>query len=227
MSIATLIIGKSGSGKSCALRNLNPADVLLVQVVRKPLPFPSKDWHYYDKEACPTGNMFVTDHVERIVKLATAAPHKIIVIDDFQYMLANELMRRSDERGFDKFTDIAKHGWEAFSALTQLPADVRVYILSHSQEDDNGVIKLKTIGKMLDEKIVLEGLVTIVLRATVTDGRHEFSTRNNGFDTVKTPMGLFNDDRIPNDIKDVDERICDYYGIEVKKPEAAKPRRAA
>jgi hypothetical protein len=138
------------------------------------------------------------------------------VVDDFQYVLANELMRRSDERGFDKFTDIAKHGWEVFTGLTSLPEDVRVYLLSHSQEDDSGTVKMKTIGKMLDEKIVLEGLVTIVLRAIVTDGRHEFSTRNNGMDTVKTPMGLFDEDRIANDLKAVDERICDYY--EITKP---------
>ena len=214
MSIATLIIGKSGAGKTASLRNMDPAKTLLIQVVRKPLPFPAKGWRYFDKEKSPNGNMLQTDHAENIVKLATRTKRKVIVVDDFQYVLANELMRRSDERGFDKFTDIAKHGWEVFSALTQLPEDVRVYILSHSQEDESGQVKLKTIGKMLDEKIVLEGLVTIVLRAVVNDGQHQFSTKNNGADTVKTPMGLFEDERIDNDLQAVDERICDYYGIE-------------
>ena len=223
MSIATLIIGKSGSGKTASLRAMNPASTLLIQVVRKPLPFAAKGWKYWDKGTCPTGNVFVTDQSETIVKLATKTSRNVIVVDDFQYVLANELMRRSDERGFDKFTDIARHGWDVFTGLTSLPNDVRVYLLSHSQEDESGAVKMKTIGKMLDEKIVLEGLVTIVLRAVVTDGRHEFSTRNSGSDTVKAPIDLFDDDRIPNDLADVDARICAFYEIDTStsKPKAA------
>ena len=213
MSTATVILGKSGAGKSASLRNMNPADTLLIQVVRKPLPFKSKDWRYFDREKCPTGNIFVTDTADSIIKIAQKTSRKVIVIDDFQYVLANELMRRSDERGFDKFTDIAKHGWEVFTTLSGLADDVRVYLLSHSQEDDSGAIKLKTIGKMLDEKIVLEGLVSIVLRAVVTDGKHEFSTRNSGQDTVKAPIGMFDEERIPNDLAVVDAAICDFYGI--------------
>lgn len=213
MSVATMILGKSGTGKSASLRNLNPADTLLIQVVRKPLPFKSKDWGYFNKDTNPKGNVFVSDHWETIVKLASKTGRKVIVVDDFQYVLANEMMRRTDERGYDKFTDIARHGWEVFTALTSLADDVRVYLLSHSQEDDSGNVRMKTIGKMLDEKIVLEGLVTIVLRTHVTDGRYEFSTRNNGSDTVKSPMGLFEDDRIDNDLSAVDTAICDYYSI--------------
>jgi hypothetical protein len=214
MSTATLILGKSGAGKTASLRNMDPAETLLIQVVRKPLPFAAaKGWKHYDKDTCPKGNVFVTDNAATIIALANKTSRKVIVVDDFQYVLANELMRRSDERGFDKFTDIAKHGWEVFTGLTSLPEDVRVYLLSHSQEDESGTVKMKTIGKMLDEKIVLEGLVTIVLRAVVTDGTHEFSTRNSGYDTVKTPMGLFESDRIDNDLKAVDARICEYYEI--------------
>lgn len=222
MSTATIILGKSGAGKSASLRNMDPAKTLLIQVVPKPLPFASKGWKIFDREKCPTGNVFVTDIADNIVKLAQKTSRKIIVVDDFQYVLSNELMRRSDERGFDKFTDIAKHGWEVFTALSSLPDDVRVYLLSHSQEDDSGTVKMKTIGKMLDEKIVLEGLVTIVLRAIVTDGRHEFSTRNNGADTVKAPMGLFDDERIPNDLAEVDARICEFYDIATTPTEARK-----
>lgn len=213
MSVATMILGKSGTGKSAAMRNLDPAETLLVQVVRKPLPFRAKGWGYFSKEKNPTGNMTVSDHWETIIKAARGTGRKIIVIDDFQYVLANEMMRRTDERGYDKFTDIARHGWEVFTALTSLPDDVRVYLLSHSQEDESGNVRMKTIGKMLDEKIVLEGLVTIVLRTHVTDGRYEFSTKNNGSDTVKSPMGLFADDRIDNDLAVVDAEICSYYGI--------------
>lgn len=213
MSTATVILGKSGAGKSASLRNLDPATTLLIQVVRKPLPFKSAGWRNFDREKCPTGNVFVSDNADTIIKIAQKTQRKVIVVDDFQYVLANELMRRSEERGFDKFTDIAKHGWEVFTQLTSLPDDVRVYLLTHSQEDESGAIKMKTIGKMLDEKIVLEGLVTIVLRAVVNDGVHEFSTRNSGYDTVKAPIGMFDEPRIPNDLAIVDSRICEFYDI--------------
>jgi hypothetical protein len=212
MSIATLIIGKSGTGKSAALRNMNPADTLLIQVVPKPLPFRAPGWGRHSKDN-PNGNIFVTDQFATIIAIATKTKRKVIVIDDFQYLLANELMRRSDERGFDKFTDIARHGWEAVTAFTGLPDDVRVYVLSHSAEGDDGTIKMKTVGKMLDEKIVLEGLFTIVLRTEVQDGTYHFRTKNNGADTTKTPMGLFDNERIDNDLLAIDSAICEYYEI--------------
>src|SRR5690606_14820532 len=106
MSTSTLILGSSGSGKSTSLRNMDAHDTLLIQAVRKPLPFPSKEWRYFHKDTCPTGNVFVTDQWDTIIKLATKTGRKVIVIDDFQYVLANEFMRRSDERGFDKLTEI-------------------------------------------------------------------------------------------------------------------------
>lgn len=221
MSVSTLILGASGSGKSTALRTLSPADTLLIKVIGKPLPFKSKDWRPYDKEACPTGNVFVTDQWDAITKLAGKTKRKVIVIDDFQYVLANEFMRRSEEKGFEKFTDIGRHAWEVMTALNSLPDDVRVYVLSHTQEDDNGRTKMKTIGKMLDEKITPEGLFTIVLRAGTADGHFYFSTRNNGSDTTKAPIGLFEDDRIDNDLAAVDAAICEYYGITNEQLKAA------
>lgn len=222
MSTSTLILGPSGSGKSTAMRNLDPANTLLIQVVRKPLPFRTKDWRYFDRETNPAGNVFVTDQWDGITKLAGKTKRKVVVVDDFQYVLANEFMRRSEERGFDKFTDIGRHAWEVITALTNLPDDVRVYVLSHTQEDDNGRVKMKTIGKMLDEKITPEGLFTIVLRAGTADGQFYFTTRNNGSDTTKAPIGLFDSDRIDNDLAAVDAAICEYYGItNEQQPKAA------
>lgn len=213
MSISTLILGSSGSGKSTSMRNLSPADTLLIQAVRKPLPFKSKDWRAFHPETNPGGNVFVTDQWDAIIKIATKTRRKVIVIDDFQYVLANEFMRRSEEKGFDKFTEIGRHAWEVITALSNLPEDVRVYVLSHTQEDDNGRVKMKTIGKMLDEKITPEGLFTIVLRSGTSDGHFYFATRNNGSDTTKAPIGLFDDDRIDNDLVAVDAAIVDYYDI--------------
>lgn len=212
MSISTVILGESGSGKSASLRNMNPAETLLIQVVKKPLPFRSKGWSYLSKDN-PTGNMIVSDDWVVIGAMMRKTKRKVIVVDDFQYVLANEFMRRSDERGYDKFTEIAKHAWELFNCANTLPDDVRVYLMSHTQTNDQGDIKLKTIGKMLDEKITPEGLFTIVLRTVVTDKDYFFSTRNNGHDTVKSPIGLFDSERVPNDLSVIDAQISSYYEL--------------
>lgn len=222
MSIATVIIGKSGTGKSASLRNLDPSQCLLIQAVDKPLPFKSRGWVRRDPAAKNPFNVFRTDSAAEICKAIEKTSKKIVVVDDFQYVLANELMRRSDERGYNKFSDIARHGWDVFQAATSRPADVRVYILSHSDEDEQGRVKLKTIGKMLDEKIVLEGLVTMVLRTEVMDGNYYFRTKNNGSDSTKSPMGMFNEERIANDLQVVDDAIRAFYDLDTNDAPAAE-----
>lgn len=212
MSIATLIIGESGSGKSTSLRNLIPEDVLLIQSIRKPLPFRAKNWKVCDKDN-PTGSVLVTDKSASIVAAMQRTSKPIIVLDDFQYILANEYMRRSEERGYEKFSDIGKNAWNILSQASELGDTKRVYILAHSQTDDYGKTKCKTIGRMLDEKITVEGLFTIVMRSGVQDGQHFFNTRNSGADTVKTPMGLFDTDRIDNCLKSVDEKVCEFFEV--------------
>lgn len=213
MSIACMILGESGTGKTTSLRNLAPGQTLLIQAVKKPLPFKSAGWGYFDKEKNPTGNVFVSDRSDTIVKLMSQTRRKIIVVDDWQYILANEFMRRSEERGFDKFSDIGRHAWDILMAAGTLADDVRVYVLAHTQTDEYGKTRIKTIGKLLDDKITPEGLVTICLRTAVVDGSYLFSTRNNGSDTVKAPMNLFDADQIPNDLATVDTAICEYYEI--------------
>lgn len=212
MSIATIILGESGTGKTTSLRNLNPAETLLIQVVKKPLPFRAAGWSYLSSEN-KAGNILVSDRWGKIISYCQKTQRKVIVIDDFQYILANEYMRRSAETGFGKFTDIGKQAWEIFNAVNGLPDDVRVYLLSHTQTSDDGVTKIKTIGKMLDEKITVEGLFSIVLRTLVDGDQYLFSTKNSGSDTVKSPMGLFDAARIGNDLAEVDAAICGYYEI--------------
>lgn len=213
MSIATLIIGESGTGKSASMQHMAPAETLLIQVIAKPLPFKSKSWVRFDKESAPTGNVFVSDSSDRIIALMNGTKRKIIVVDDYQYVMANEYMRRTSETGFTKFTEIAKHTWDVFKAASELPEDVRVYFLSHTQTDERGTVRVKTIGKMLDEKITIEGMFTIVLKTVVTDSDYAFSTKNNGSDTVKSPIGMFDTDRVPNDLLAVDTAIKNYYEI--------------
>lgn len=207
-----MVLGESGTGKTTSLRNLDPKHTLLIQAVRKPLPFKSQHWKPFSKEV-PTGNIFITDNAAEIVRIIRKTQRKVVVIDDFQYIMANEFMRRSNERGFDKFTEIGRNAWDIINAASDLPDDVRVYILSHVETNDQGKTKIKTIGKMLDEKITLEGMVTIVLRTVVSDGQYLFATRNNGQDTTKTPMGLFDSDLIDNDLAEVDAAIFNYYGL--------------
>ena len=213
MSIATMILGESGTGKSTSLRNLDPAKTLLIQSIRKPLPFRAVGWKVHHGGKGETGNTFITDNATRIENLMRRSPHEIVVIDDFQYILANEFMRRSDEKGFDKFTEIGRHAWDILKCATELADDRRVYILCHTASDEFGRTKMKTIGKLLDEKITPDGMVTIVLRTSVSDGRYLFSTQNSGSDTCKSPLGMFDELMIDNDLAAVDETICHYYGI--------------
>lgn len=216
MSIATMILGESGTGKSTSLRQLNPTNTLLIQTVKKPLPFRSKDWLPVVKGG--GGSVFVTDSSDKMVRAMAATDKEVIIIDDFQYLLANEFMRRVTDKevgnsSFAKYNDIARHAWDVLMQASSLAPNKRVYILSHTNTDDFGKTKIKTIGKLLDEKIVMEGLVTIVLRTDVVNEQYKFRTRNSGNDTVKSPLGLFDDDMIENDLAMVDAAICDYYGI--------------
>jgi hypothetical protein len=122
-------------------------------------------------------------------------------------------MDRAHETGYTKFTEMARHYYDVLTTAASLPAHKRVYLLSHTDTSDTGQVKAKTIGKLLDEKITVEGLVTIVLRTHVINGQYVFSTRNNGNDTVKTPIGLFDDEHIPNDLMAVDKAITEYYEL--------------
>ena len=219
MSIATMILGQSGTGKTASLRNLTPVDVLLIQAVKKPLPFRAIGWGPCTK-GTPDGSTIVTDNAHTIVGAMQRTHKPIIVIDDFQYILANEFMRRvlDNETGnsaFAKYNEIARNAWDILMCAGKLADTTRVYILAHTQQDESGHVKAKTIGKLLDEKITLEGLLTIVMRTTVINGQYLFSTQNNGMDTVKTPMQMFDSEHIENDLATVDKTVCEYYNLAI------------
>ena len=206
MGTVVFILGRSGTGKSYSMRNFKPDELAIINVQGKVLPF--KGGAKYT-----TKN---TDNASEIISAMKLISNKVrvIVIDDFQYIMANEFMRRSNERGFDKFTDIAKNAWSIIDSIRTLPDNVIVYVMCHLDTGDDGVEKLKTIGKLLDEKIVLEGMSTIVLKTNVADGNYTFVTQNNGKDTVKSPFGMFPSYAIQNDLKYVDEKIRNYYGYD-------------
>jgi hypothetical protein len=213
MGIVTIILGESGTGKSCSMMNLDPDQTLLIQAIKKPLPFKSNKWKEI-KQGEP-GSIYVTDNAAHIVAAIQKTKKPIIVIDDFQYIMANEFMRRvlDNETGnsaFQKYNEIARNVWDILNAASAVEGK-RVYIMSHVQTDEAGKTKVKTIGKLLDEKIVIEGMVTIVLKTAVINDNYVFRTKNSGNDTVKSPVGLFDDETIPNDLAVVDKLIADYY----------------
>lgn len=202
MGVPVLILGESGSGKSASMRNFKPGEIGIINVSGKPLPF---------RNNLKTVN---TDNYEDVVKTIIAAKAKALVIDDAQYLMANEFMRTAKITGYQKFTDLALNFWMLIQVvINNLPPDKIVYFLAHVERDANGNEKMKTIGKLLDEKITIEGLFTIVLKTVVQDRHYQFATQTNGQDTVKTPMGMFDDLLIENDLKMVDSTIREYYGI--------------
>lgn len=215
MASTVLIMGESGTGKSTAIRTLNPKDTAIIRVVDKPLPFREwkKNYHPINKDG---GNLYTGDGWENIIKtmnyLADKRPDiKNIVVDDFQYIMANEFMRRSGEKGYEKFTQIADHAWRIIYLGGQLSReDMTVFFLSHSETDEFGKTRLKTIGKMLHEKICLEGLFTVVLHSAIEDGNYYLYTQSTESITAKSPMGMFDDLKIPNDLEYVNQKIKEY-----------------
>ena len=212
MSIACMVLGQSGTGKTTSLRNFNPVDVLLIQCIKKPLPFRSPGWK---TRQClkSEGNVIQTSDPALIEKIMRQSPQSIVVIDDYQAVLVNELLLRSTEKGYDKFTDIARNAWNLFNTAGDLADNRRVYILAHTQTDDFGHTKMKTVGKMVDQTLVPEGYFTIVLRTEVINNNYRFSTQTNGQDCCKSPIGMFQDYHIENDLSKVDEAISTFYGI--------------
>ena len=205
MGIPVLILGESGSGKSASLRNFEAEDVSIFNVAAKPMPFRKK---------LPTRS---TSDYGLITASIAQSKKKAFVIDDSQYLMCFESFARAKDTGFTKFTDIALHFYNLVQfIITKTPPDVIVYFLHHTETDTNtSKTKAKTMGKMLDNQLTIEGLFSIVLMC-VTDGKkHSFITQSDGFTTAKSPMEMF-PDVIDNDLKAVDQTIREYYELNNK-----------
>lgn len=201
MGIPVLVLGESGSGKSASLRNFEPEDISIFNVAGKPLPFRKK---------LPKAT---TSDYGKIMAGMAKSDKKSFAIDDSQYLLCFEMFDRSKETGYQKFTDLALNFYTLVKfVIDRLPGDIIVYFLHHTDTADGGKIKAKTIGKMLDEKLTLEGLFSIVLLCRTDGTRHYFETQSDGYSTAKSPMEMF-DREIENDLKTVDQKIREYYEL--------------
>jgi len=207
MAIPILIIGKSGSGKSTSLRNCTEG-FNLIKVLDKPLPF---------KGNIPCGT---TDNYQKIIKWLDGATERSIVIDDAGYLITNQFMNGHSSTGkgngvFTLYNEIGDHFWGLIQFITKkLPSDKIVYLMMHEDVNDFGDIKPKTIGKLLDEKVCIEGMFTIVLRCVSDNNKHSFITQSDGGAVSKSPIGLFETLEIDNDLKFVDEKVREYWELD-------------
>ena len=209
MAEPILIYGPSGTGKSSSIENFSEEEIFYINVTGKRLPF-RKKFKY----------VITSDDVERIKRALAKVPEnlKVIIIDDAGYLMTNQFMRghsgdKSGGNTFDLFNSIADNFWSLINYIKTLPEDKLVYITMHEDMNDFGMRKLRTIGKLLNEKVCIEGMCTVVLRAETMGGKYSFVTQNEGNDISKSPKGMFDEIRIPNDLKAVDTAIREYWGL--------------
>lgn len=242
MAKSALIIGPSGSGKTRSTKNLDPKETFFINTQNKDLPYRSKEYKKIVlgsppakitdqqledslKEKLEGVNMVSTDDSRVVLAIgdyiSKYMPHiKIIVIDDWQYGASNEYMRRSHEKNYDKFVKIGKDMWSIANMPSQLREDLIIYFIIHDQEvaDGEGIksVKAKTIGKLIDNVVTLEGMFTTVLYTGVEINKDKkpnyyIYTENNGANTCKAPEEMFSESKIPNDLAIVTKAIRDYY----------------
>lgn len=201
MGVSVLILGHSGSGKSTSLRNFEPDEIGIFNVAGKPLPF-RKQLPKLDNAA-----------YNQIHGTLAANKKRAYVIDDANYLMAFQNFARAKENGYGKFTDMAVSFEKLLEAANKTNADTITYFMMHPDYDDAGRMKPKSIGKMLDNQLTIEGMFPIVLLATNGEDGYKFVTKSDGTNPVKAPMEMFAEDVIDNDLKAVDSIIREYWGM--------------
>ena len=201
MGIPVLVLGATGSGKTYSIKNFDAEEVGIFSVEKGRLPFKKK--FKVAKNAT----------YQTIFQALSKPSLKSYVIDDSQYLLVNEMFDRAKDIGYGKFTDMALNFRNLIHFINQkVPDDIIVYFLHHTEQTDTGLIKAKTIGKMLDQQLTVEGCFDVVLLTAVEGQEHYFITQSDGYTTAKSPEGMF-DQKIPNDLKAVDDAIRLYWEL--------------
>ena len=214
MGIPVMVMGESGSGKTYSIKPLNPDDVGIIFCEKNRLPF-KKPFPTYKVRNTVNEKGQIIRQSQTVYAILKNPRKKIYIIDDSQYLMVNEFFDRMGESGYQKFTEIGCHFRDIVHVINEeLPDDVIVYFLHHTDQDSaTGRIKAKTIGRLLDDKLTVEGCFDIVLRTDVTDGQYVFHTQSDGMDTAKSPEDMFESPKIPNDLALVDTAIRNYYGL--------------
>lgn len=205
MGLPVLILGESGSGKSTSLRNYENGEVAVFNVASKRLPFRKK------LSVANTSSYEVIKN--RIKAVKPDDKLKTFVIDDSQYLMAFESFENAKVTGYGKFTDMAVNFYNLIKTIKEADDNTIVFLLHHSELKDDGKLKAKTIGKMLDSQLSVDGLFEIILLAEKDCDGYHFLTRSDGMSTVKSPLEMFTDEKIPNDLKMVEKTIREYYGM--------------
>ena len=209
-SVPILLIGKSGSGKSTSLRNFKKDEIAVVNVLGKPLPFKTD----INAPKC--------DNYDTILKSIAKTERKTIVIDDANYLITNEFMNKTSVKGFDKYNELANNFWNLINGIKNIEGGKTVYLIMHEDTDENGNVKPKTIGKLLDDKVNIQGMFTICIRSMFENGNYIFRLKTNGQDCVKTPFGMFENEEMENDLKEFDKVVREYYELDKKENEEEK-----
>ena len=201
-SVPVLLIGASGTGKSTSLRNFTKDEVAVINVLGKPLPFKT------DIKAPKIDSYKVI--LDQIAKTSK----KTIVIDDAGYLLTNEFMSKSSVKGYDKYNEMANNFFELINGIKNIDGKKTVYLVMHEDTDEFGNVKPKTIGKLLDDKVNIQGIFTICIRTMFENGNYVFRLKTNGQDCVKTPFGMFENDTMENDLKEFNKIVREYYELD-------------
>lgn len=215
------IVGPTGTGKSTSIKHLDPKETYIINVAKKELPFKGAE-KLYNAENKNYKEVDDANEITRLLKtISEKAPHiKNIIIEDSNYIMGFNLVSKATEVGFTKFTIMAKDMVDLFREARKLRDDLKVFYFTHPEtiEDGGEIIgyKIKTAGKMIDNQIVLEGLLTVCLYTFVEeskDGTSNYYFLTNRFRKypAKSPDGMFNDIKIPNNLQMVVDTINEYY----------------
>ena len=211
--MGVLLMGASGSGKSTSLRNLPAEETAIINITNKPMPFRNKD----NKKIVCLKDFNADSYDElykQIIKAIQGTKKRIVVVDDSSYMMSFENFEKATNKGYDKFTTMAKNYYDLIKSAISCDGEKIVYIITHEEVDDvNQLYRPKTIGKMLSNQLVIEGLFSIVLRSVYKNGEYIFQTQNDGTSVCKSPMDMFEQKEMPNDLYEVDKLIREYYGF--------------
>lgn len=220
MTNSVLILGESGCGKSTSIRTLPSAETMIINIIGKPLPFKGAKSNYIKINSEGIGNYYSSDNNASIMKLINFVNNKrsdikYLVIDDFGYTITNSFMRKASQRGFDKFSEIGREAFDILDLVSNLRDDLFIFVMMHTEIDTQGKYKPRTVGKMIDQYICIEGKFTYVFHALVSEGKYEFLTNNDGRHMAKTPLGMFDDMFINNDLMYIVNKIREYEIVEM------------